>query len=74
MKATAAQTETVTVTPSLTFAEAPQRGDGLAHLLDVGAATIAAGEVGVERGEAGRIEGSLEVVGDQLDELAAAQL
>ena len=47
--------------------------DGCAQLLDVLGAAVAAGEMVFERAHVARAESALEVVGDELDELLAAE-
>src|SRR6476619_4704505 len=51
-----------------------KRGDRVAHLLEVGPASVAPVQVVLQAGDVPRRQGPIEVVGDQLDQLPAAHL
>ncbi len=54
--------------------ELARRGDGLTELLDVGRAPVAAREVSIDPGSILIGEGTLEMVGCELDQLDAGEL
>src|SRR5207245_785533 len=56
------------------LAEVPQRADGLTHLLQVNAAAGAVIQVPLKARAISRREASLQVLGDQLHQLSAAQV